>query len=86
MITAILNVRTTKGSGRILCDIDVGAGGCNEDLKTTINGKDFSTPVQHTNAGTFTEEAIPHTESDWHSVVVSATASGVSSNPKVLDL
>jgi hypothetical protein len=86
MITDIFSVRTTKGSGQVLCDIDVGAGGCNEDLKTTINEKDFSTRVQHTDAGTFTDEAIAHTESGLLSVVVVATTSGVSSNPQVLDL
>jgi len=83
MITAIINVDSTKSSGKITFDA-ITNGTANEVVSTSLGGQRFTTNV---NGNTNTiSGSISHTKTGRYMVVLRAETSNVSSNPLLLDL
>ena len=83
MITAIINVDSAKGSGKITFDA-ITDGSANEKVSTSLEGETFSTTVQGNTRAI--PGSISHTKSGPHMVTLQAMTSGVKSNPVLLDL
>ena len=82
-ITALVNVDSAKGSGKITFDA-ITDGNADEVVSTTIDGERFATTVKGTAASI--PGSISHTKSGLHTVVLRAESSNVQSQPLLLDL
>ena len=83
MITAILNVKSIKGSGTITFDA-ITDGSANEKVSTSLEGQESSTIVQGQQQ--LIPGVIKHTKSGQHMVTLRAETSNVKSDPMLLDL
>ena len=83
MITAILNVRSIRGSGTITFDV-ITDGSADKKVSTSLEGQEFSTIVQG-NAKSL-PGSIKHTKRGQHLVTLRAESSNVTSYPVLLDL